>query len=248
MCETENLNGILSTELLKMNSLNNLIDYILPFYSLFIIIIILFYNKNITLNKNKKLNLNFKIIKNNSIEKNKNENNNENNNESNSIEIKDWKEIFNGVWQQTEHENFEEFLIFSDTSYVIRKLAPLVFSQVYHTITINLEKKEFKLLRDFGPGRKEFLLDFKISSNEDEAELIYNTVDTGEKYSFKLWINDELKTLYVKSTPIDLNKGVIITHSRTFINENKMKMVWDGYNLQHKTTCQMVSYFERVER
>ena len=238
---------------LKMSFLNDLIDFLIPFYIFLIFIIIYKYKNN---QQNKKLNLKFSY-KNIFNEKNKKKNENEieeinEKNEEikeNEKKIENWIEKFNGIWQQTEHENFDNFLIFSDTSYVIRKLAPLVFTSVYHTITIDLQKKTFHLLRDFGPGRKEFHMNFKIRNNEKDGDVIERiTVDTGEEYSMKMWLNDEIKTLFILSTPIDKNKGIIITHSRTFVNDNKIKMVWDGYNLQTKTTCQMISYFERVQR
>jgi hypothetical protein len=148
----------------------------------------------------------------------------------NLAESIDWRYEFQGTWRQCASENFDEFLIFSGTTFVVRKLAPLMFFKVRHTFTITPQNLHY--LRDFGDGIKEWKLDFKIK-NKDDAESVYSIVDTGEYYYFTIWFDDNKKEFLMKSIPECTTKGVIVVHTRTLIDNNNMKMVCN-YNM---TNC-----------
>jgi hypothetical protein len=141
----------------------------------------------------------------------------------NDMTDNDWIERFNATWLQHDSECFDEFLQFSGTSYVVRKVAPLLFHRCRHTYTFKGSK--FCMLRDFGYGVKEWTLNLDFAQSEDSAAEICDVIDTGETYYFKTWLDHDKKRIFMKSTPANKDKGVINVHIRSLLDENNMKMV-----------------------
>lgn len=135
----------------------------------------------------------------------------------------DWVKSFNATWLQHDSERFDEYLQFSGTSYVIRKIAPILFYRCRHTYTF--EGSKFYMLRDFGLGVKEWTLRLDFGQNEETSIEVCDVIDTGETYSFKAWLDHENKCILMKSTPVDKNKGVVNLHIRSMSDDNNMKMV-----------------------
>lgn len=191
---------------------NGLIDNIILIYSLFIIIIILeYYKYQRKKNKNKKLQVNYVNI-------NLNENKNKN-----IITNENWKEKFDGIWQQFKAEGLEEFGELTEPSAMRRTLGAIAFFKVRHTISI--KDGYFNLQRDLGMSVSVWNLRALIGKNKETCQSVSVPVETGGNYRFRVWIDEDKKELYMESTPDDGQEGVTTIQTRSLIDNDLMKMV-----------------------
>lgn len=217
----------------ELNTLNLIVDVLVPIYAIFVCGVILLYATRPSSHRSSYST--FKLTAVDSCTKK-----NIANPESDL-----WKKPFNATWLQHDSERFDEFLQFSGTTYIIRKLAPILFHRVRHTYTV--AGSEFVMLRDFGKGVKDWTLRLELGIDEETAKEVVDVIDTGETYHFKAWVDKESKKILMRSTPADKKKGVINLHVRSIIDDDNMKMDWFGYNIETDSTCEMVSYFKRVD-
>lgn len=195
--------------LIRIN-INNIIDSLIVVYVIIIILIIISYNKN-KRNK-KKLNIFY--------------NNNQNNNYNKKLNIitsENWKEKLDGIWQQFKAEGLEEFGELTEPSAMRRTLGAIAFFKVRHTITI--KDGYFNLQRDLGMSVSVWNLRALIGKSKETCESVVVAVETGGNYRFRVWMNEELKELYMESTPDDGQEGVTTIQTRSLIDNDLMKMV-----------------------
>ena len=144
-----------------------------------------------------------------------------------------WKKQLEGVWLQYKEENFDDFLMFSGTSYALRKVIPVAFYMTRHTLSfktktkmingVRMEEEYFSVKRDFGEGVREWTLEMKVGRDQRSAEPVRAVIDTDEEYEFQNWINESEQSISTLSTPIT-GSGVRCVQTRSLISPDEIRM------------------------
>ena len=134
-----------------------------------------------------------------------------------------WKVTMQGTWHQFEAEGLEEFGDLTDDSQMRRTLGAIAFFKVRHTITIS--GGYFNLMRDFGMSISVWNLRAKIGKDRDSAEPVLVEVETGGKYCFRVWLDDEKEKLYMESAPGEGQEGITTLQTRSLLSRDEMQMV-----------------------
>jgi hypothetical protein len=183
-----------------MNDLNFLFDHIVMVYAAAVVFICLYYAWK---KSTKMVTMHYPSIK--------------------KIGTEDWKVTIQGTWHQYEAENLEEFSHLTEESQIRRTLGALAFFKVRHTISIS--SGYFNLQRDLGMSEYVWNLKAKIGTSRDQAEPALVEVETGGRYSFRIWSDEEKKELHMESTPADGQEGVTTLQTRTLLSKDELKMV-----------------------
>ena len=134
-----------------------------------------------------------------------------------------WKDTIQGTWHQYEAENLEAFGDLTDESQIRRTLGAIAFYKVRHTIT--LSGGYFILQRDLGMAISVWDLKAKMGKDRESAEPTLVEVETGGKYCFRVWIDEEKELLHMESSPGEGQEGVTTLQTRSLINKDEMQMV-----------------------